>query len=292
MRIVDLIKNKSPFISLEFFPPKDRDEWPAFFRTVERVASINPIFASVTYGAGGSTQSDTLEIVSRLSRDHGLEVMAHLTCIGATPDTIQRFLDALCEAGVNSVLALRGDPPKDAPEMISTCETLEHASDLVSLIRASHPGMGIGVAGYPETHPEATSPESDLEYLKLKLDQGGDFVITQLFFDNRSYFDFVRKIRNMGVEKPVIPGILPVVSLKVIKRILSLCGATIPPDYLKELEQADRGGGTAAVQEVGVAHARRQAKELLASGVPGIHFYTLNRADVILDLADGLLPHS
>lgn len=290
MRIADLIKNKSPFISLEFFPPKEKNEWPTFFRTVERLASISPLFASVTYGAGGGTQSDTLDIVTRLSRDHGLEAMAHLTCISATPDTIGRFLDALSAAGVGNVLALRGDPPKDAPEGFTTCETLRHASDLVSLIRASHPDMGIGVAGYPETHPEAASPESDLEYLRLKLDRGGDFVITQLFFDNRSYFDFVGRVRNMGIDRPVIPGILPVVSIRVIKRIISLCGATIPRELMERLEEADRSGGTAAVQEVGMAHARRQAEELLAAGAPGIHFYTLNRSDVILDLADGLLP--
>lgn len=290
MRIADLIAHKKPFISLEFFPPKDKAEWPAFFGIVERLKELEPLFVSVTYGAGGSTQSDTLEIVTRLTRDYGLEAMAHLTCVGATPDAIRTFLDELVKAGVQNVLALRGDPPKDAPAGFATCKELHYASDLVTFIRSCYPDLGLGVAGYPETHPEAKSPGSDLDYLKLKLDQGGDFIITQLFFDNRSYFDFVRRARELGIEKPIIPGIIPVVSLKVINRIVSLCGAAIPAAFMAELEEADRRGGAAAVQAIGVAYARRQAQELLAAGVPGVHLYTLNRADVILDLTRGLLP--
>jgi methylenetetrahydrofolate reductase (NADPH) len=290
VRIADLIATKSPFISLEFFPPKERGEWPSFFQAVEQLAEVNPLFVSVTYGAGGSTQSDTLEIVTRLTRDLGLEAMAHLTCVGATPEAILAFVDQLAAAGVHNVLALRGDPPKDAPHNFLSCDALQHASDLVAYIRSVHPELGLGVAGYPESHPEAESPRSDLEYLKLKLDNGGDFVITQLFFDNSSYFDFVRRAREMGIDKPIIPGIIPVVSLKVIQRIVSLCGATIPPTFLAELEEADRSGGAAAVREAGVAHARRQAEELLRGGAPGIHLYTLNRADVILELTRELLP--
>jgi methylenetetrahydrofolate reductase (NADPH) len=165
-----------------------------------------------------------------------------------------------------------------------------NASDLISFIRKTHPEMGLGVAGYPETHPEAKSPDDDLSFLRLKLDYGGDFIITQLFFDNQSYFDFVRQARNKGIDKPIIPGIIPVVSLKVIKRIVALSGANIPPRYLTELEEADRLGGTAAVRKLGVSFARKQAEELLAAGVPGIHIYTLNRADVIFELTKGLLP--
>jgi methylenetetrahydrofolate reductase (NADPH) len=290
VRIADLIATKSPFISLEFFPPKERGEWPTFFQAVEQLAEVNPLFVSVTYGAGGSTQSDTLEIVTRLTRDLSLEAMAHLTCVGATPKAILEFLNQLASAGIHNVLALRGDPPKDAPDNFLSCDSLQHASDLVAYIRSVHPELGLGVAGYPESHPEAESPQSDLEYLKLKLDNGGDFVITQLFFDNTSYFDFVRRARQQGIHKPIIPGIIPVVSLKVIQRIVSLCGATIPPRFLAELEQANREGGATAVREVGVAHARRQAEELLGGGAPGIHIYTLNRADITLELTRGLLP--
>jgi methylenetetrahydrofolate reductase (NADPH) len=290
MRIVDQMNEGEQFLSLEFFPPKDKNEWPAFFKTAGRLSQLNPLFASVTYGAGGSTQGDTLEIVTRLKKEHGLETMAHLTCVGAYRGALQQFLDDLAQAEVYNVLALRGDPPADASPEFSACRTLLHASDLAAFIKEAHPGMGIGVAGYPETHPEAVGPQEDLDYLKLKLDQGGDFVITQLFFDNSHYFDFVARARAVGVTKPIIPGIIPVVSLKVIRRIVSMCGATLPPAYLAELEEADRSGGAAAVQRLGVAYARRQAQELLAAGVPGVHIYTLNRDEAVLELVDGLLP--
>lgn len=291
MKIVEKMDRlQKQFISLEFFPPKDKNEWPSFFRVADRLAQLQPLFASVTYGAGGSTKGDTLEIVSRLRNEHGLDTMAHLTCIGAYRGDLQLFLDRLVAAGVDNVLALRGDLPQDAPPEFSACRTLLHASDLAAFIKECHPDMGIGVAGYPEVHPEAVDAEHDLSYLKLKLDQGGDFAITQLFFDNDLYFDFVAKARSIGVDKPIIPGIIPVVSLKVIQRIISLCGATLPAAYLAELEEADRQGGAAAVQKVGVAHARKQAEGLLAAGVPGVHIYTLNRDQVVLDLVDGLLP--
>jgi methylenetetrahydrofolate reductase (NADPH) len=290
MRIVDQMNEGEQFISLEFFPPKDKNEWAAFFKTAGRLAQVKPLFASVTYGAGGSTQGDTLEIVTRLKKEHGLETMAHLTCVGAYRGVLQQFLDDLAQAEVFNVLALRGDPPIGTPAEFSACRTLLHASDLAAFIREAHPGMGIGVAGYPETHPEAIGPQEDLACLKLKLDQGGDFAITQLFFDNSHYYDFVARARAAGVSKPIIPGIIPVVSLKVIRRIVSMCGATLPPAYLAELEEADRLGGAAAVQRLGIAYARRQAQDLLASSVPGVHIYTLNRDEAVLELVDGLLP--
>lgn len=290
MKIVDKIEQGKQFLSLEFFPPKDKAEWPVFFRTAERLSQLDPLFASVTYGAGGSTKGDTLEIVTRLKKDYGMETMAHLTCVGAYRGELQQFLDSLAQAGVDNVLALRGDRPVDAPPEFSACRTLLHASDLVSFIKESHPEIGVGVAGYPETHPEAVEPQSDLSYLRLKLDNGGDFAITQLFFENSHYFEFLAKARAAGVDKPIIPGIIPVVSLKVIQRIISLCGAKLPPGYLAQLEEADRTGGAQAVQKLGIQYARRQCEELLAAGVPGVHIYTLNRDEVVLHLVDGLLP--
>ncbi len=290
MRIIDSISQNKQFISFEFFPPKTREDWPSFFLTVQRLARLKPLFASVTYGAGGSTNADSLEIVSRLQNNYGLETMAHLTCIGSTPDEISLFLNELAAAGVGNVLALRGDLPLDGSVNASIPSPLQHASDLVTLIRTSFPALGIGVAGYPEVHPEAASPQADLSFLKLKLDSGADFAITQLFFDNSLYHAFVKRAREAGITKPIIPGILPVVSLKVIRRIVSLCGASIPAEFLAELEKADQAGGAAAVQRVGVAHARRQAQELLEAGVPGVHIYTLNRAEVVVDLVEGLLP--
>lgn len=288
MKIINAIKPDKQFISLEYFPPKARADWPAFFNTVQRLAQLKPLFASVTYGAGGSANAESLEIVTRIQQDYSLETMAHLTCLGSSVDEVSRFLASLANAGVSNVLALRGDLPQDGSVETPLPSPLQYASDLVSLIQTSFPAMGIGVAGYPEVHPEATSPETDLDCLKLKLDRGADFAITQLFFDNNLYHSFVRKTRAAGISKPIIPGILPVVSLKVIKRIVSLCGASIPAEFLADLEKADQAGGAAAVQRVGVAHAKRQTQELLDAGVPGVHIYTLNRAEVVLDLVDGV----
>ena len=288
MKIIDSINQNTQFISLEFFPPKTREDWPAFFQTVERLTVLKPLFASVTYGAGGSTNIDTLEIVTRIQQEYNLETMAHLTCLGSSTEDVTRFLDDLAAAGVSNVLALRGDLPQDGSVSAPLPSPLQYASDLVGLIRSSFPAKGIAVAAYPETHPEATSPDADLTALKLKLDNGADFAITQLFFDNTLYHAFVKRARAAGITKPIIPGILPVVSLKVIKRIVSLCGASIPAEFLAELEQADQNGGAAAVQKVGVAHARRQTQELLDAGVPGVHIYTLNRAEVVFGLVENL----
>lgn len=289
MKIIDGINSGNKFISLEYFPPKVKEEWPQFFQTVELLNQLNPLFVSVTYGAGGSTYSDSLEIVTRLSCDFGQMVMAHLTCICSSEAEIAPFLDKLSAAGVHNILALRGDPPVGQNASSVTAGNLQHASDLVKFIRGYSVNSGVAVACYPETHPDAVSPESDLEYLKLKLDEGGDFAITQLFFENRIYHDFVDRARKAGITKPIIPGILPVVSLKVIKRIASLCGASIPPNFMAELEEADQNGGAEAVQKVGVSYARKQAKELIADGVPGVHLYTLNRSEAIIKLAEGLI---
>lgn len=288
MRIVELFERGNPFISLEFFPPKEQVDWPGFFRCAEKLRSINPLFVSVTYGAGGSTQSHTLEIVTRLKRDLLLEPMAHLTCVGATEAGILAFLEELRSVGVDNILALRGDPPQDQPLSVSAKRDFTYASDLVSFVRKRFPEMGIGVAGYPEGHPEASSHESDLNALTCKLGAGGDFVVTQLFFDNSLYWDFVRRARNAGVQKPIIPGIMPIFSLKVIRKVLSLCGASIPADFMANLEAANERGGADAVQVLGMAYAREQIKGLLEKGAPGIHLYTLNRDEACLRLLDGL----
>ena len=289
MKIIDRINQKKKFVSLEYFPPKEREDWPAFFRVVERLAQLDPLFASVTYGAGGSNQDATLEIVTHMQKQLGLETMAHLTCVGAQADRLNSFLDDLACSGIRNILALRGDPPKDTDLEQLTESPLHFASDLVSFVRNNHPDIGIGVAAYPEIHPEAVNEATDLGYLKLKLDLGGDFAITQLFFENQFYFDFVAKARLRGIEKLIIPGILPILNLKMIQRIKELSGAFIPDDFMSALEDADRSGGPALVRKVGVAHARRQAEELFAAGVQGVHLYTFNRAEAVLELTEGLL---
>jgi len=274
-----------PFrVSFEFFPPKTADMEDSLWRAIQRLAPLAPDFVSVTYGAGGGTQAFTLEIVTRLKRDYGLEPMAHLTCVGASEATIQGFLASLCEAGIDNVLALRGDPPKGVDTFVPDSEAFQHATDLVAFIRERFPRLGVGVAGYPEKHPEAPSLDEDLNFLKLKQDVGGQFVTTQLFFDNDKYFEFVEKARARGVTAPILPGVMPVLSLASILRMSTMCGASIPPAFLASLEQADAQGGGEAVQLVGVEYARQQVRDLLRRGAPGVHLYTLNKAEACLDI--------
>lgn len=280
MKIIEMLHQAHQSrLSLEFFPPKDKALWPKFFETVEDLKVLDPLFVSVTYGAGGSTQAATLEIVARLKQEHSLEPMAHLTCVGASSAGLKAFLDDLVKAEVDNVMALRGDPPKGETTFTPSDEGFVHASDLVSFIRKEYPDMGVGVAGYPEGHPEAVSLEQDLLFLKKKLDLGGEFAVTQLFFDNQFYWDFTARAKQVGINKPILPGIMPIFSLKVIQRITSLCGASLPGPFLAQLKQADAQGGDEAVQEVGMAHAAMQIRDLLDKGVPGVHLYTMNRAD-------------
>jgi len=288
VRIIDMIRPGGKFVSLEFFPPKDPQEWPGFFQTVERLAAVDPLFVSVTYGAGGGTQDNTLEIVRRLRRDMGLTPMAHLTCVGASAARLDGFLSALEEADVHNVLALRGDPPKGGAHFEPDSDQFRHASDLVAYIRRHYPDMGVGVAGYPEGHPECSTFHEDFEFLKFKLDRGGDFAITQLFFDSRLYWNFTERLGEMGVKKPIIPGVLPVMSVKSAKRVLGFCGASIPGRLLLDLEEADARGGSEAACRVGIEWAKRQCRELLDGGAPGVHLYTLNRPEACLEIVGAL----
>lgn len=273
-----------PFFSLEFFPPKDEAQWPEFLDTVRRLKALEPLFVSVTYGAGGSSQDRTLQITSRI-RAMGLETMAHLTCVGADAERIDEFLRRLAAAGVDNVLALRGDPPKGGESIAADAE-FRYAVDLVRYVRRVQPHMGVGVAGYPAPHPESPSFALDRAYTLAKIQAGADFAVTQLFFDVREYFDLVDNLRGQGVTVPVVPGILPVQSLDSIRRVLGMCGANIPGNLYLDLEEAHKKGGVEAVREVGLRHALRQIRQLLEGGAPGIHLYTLNRAGLCLRLAE------
>ena len=284
MKISSLMADSKPFISLEFFPPRDQSAWPGFFSQVEKLEEVNPLFVSVTYGAGGSTQDYTLEIVSRMKNNYGLEPMAHLTCVGASRERIMGFLRNLKSAGVQNVLALRGDPPGGEEKFVPDSEEFQHASDLVSFIREHFPDFCVGVAAYPEGHVEAQTLDEDILFLKKKLDLGSDFAVTQLFFDNAHYFSFLEKARTAGIDKPIIPGILPVTSLNIIRKSISLSGASLPNGFMESLEEAEQTGGAEAVREMGTQHAIGQVRGLLEGGAPGVHLYTLNKADTCLQI--------
>jgi methylenetetrahydrofolate reductase (NADPH) len=264
-----------PVFSFEFFPPKTPDGEERLLETLAELRPLAPAFVSVTYGAGGSTRDKTIEVVSRIKNEFGLEAMAHLTCVNATVDDLRRTLDEMRAAGVDNVLGLRGDPPRGQERWTKTEGGLEYSYELVRLMRADY-DFAIGGAAFPETHIHATSPEDDLRFLKAKVDEGVDFLITQMFFDNRFYFDFVERAREIGVDVPIIPGVMPILSLDGIKRMTELSAAHLPEGLEEQLES--RRGDEDAVTDLGVSYATLQCAELLAGGAPGIHFITLNRS--------------
>src|SRR3954470_5927258 len=276
MRIDEAYATRSdPVFSFEFFPPKTEEGERNLYNALAELRPLDPAFVSVTYGAGGSTRDKTIEIVRRIKQDYELEAMAHFTCVAATTEQLRDTLDQMVAVGIDNVLALRGDPPAGQEEWTKTEGGLEYSRELVELIRAGYP-FSIGAACFPETHIHATSAEDDLYYLKEKVDAGARFLITQLFFDNALYFDFVHRARDVGIDVPIVPGIMPITNVKQLDRMTSLCGASIPSRLRREL--VSRSDQPDAVGDFGVAYATMQCAELLRGGAPGIHFYTLNRS--------------
>ena len=276
MRIDETLREEGPTFSFEFFPPKTAQGEENLYAALADLRSLEPAFVSVTYGAGGSTRSKTIEIVKRIKEEWGLEAMAHFTCVGATVPELRSTLDEMRDAGIENVLALRGDPPAGETEWTKTDGGLEYSRELVELIDGDYPALAIGAACFPETHIHATSAEDDLEHLAGKVGAGVDFLITQLFFDNAFYFDFVERARAAGVTVPIIPGIMPITRVGQIERMAAMCGSKIPDELSRELHA--REDDEEAVLDFGVAYATLQCAELLAAGAPGIHFYTLNRS--------------
>jgi methylenetetrahydrofolate reductase (NADPH) len=275
MRIDQILAAQAPVFSFEFFPPKTEVGERNLYGALAELQSLQPSFVSVTYGAGGSTREKTIEIVKRIKDEHRLEAMAHFTCVGATVPELRETLDEMLGAGIDNVLALRGDPPAGTQVWTKTEGGLEYSRELVELIAADYP-FAIGAACFPETHIHAESPEADLQHLVEKVNAGVAFLITQLFFDNARYFDFVERARGAGITVPIIPGIMPITQAGQVERMAQMCGAAIPSGLRRELHA--RGEEAEAVLDFGVAYATLQCAELLAAGAPGIHFYTLNRS--------------
>ena len=277
VRIDEILKRAEPSFSVEFFPPKTEEGRTQLFETVEVLSKLDPAFFSVTYGAGGSTadRQTTLEITCAIRDEHGVEAMAHLNCVGETAEGLRSVVDGIAEAGIENILALRGDPPRGSTDFVQPDGGLGSAAELAAMIAGTHPEMAIGGACFPEVHPEAASPEDDLAYLKTKVDAGASFLVTQLFFDNRAYFRFVEAARSAGIDVPIIPGVIPIVSYDQVKRTCALCDASIPEGLAASLE--DLGGDERAEYEFGISYGAAQCAGLLAAGAPGIHFYALNR---------------
>ena len=275
MRIDEILDDRRPCFSFEFFPPKTDDGLENLWRAANELKQDDPAFVSVTYGAGGSTRDRTIGIVKRIKQELGLEAMAHFTCVGATVPELRKVLDEMRNAGIENVLALRGDPPEGHEEWRATPGGLTYSTELIELISENY-DFTVGAACFPEVHIHSPSLEQDIRVMKEKVANGARFLITQLFFENELYFDFVDEVRAAGIDVPIIPGIMPIQAYGQIHRITKMCGASIPADLERELAQ--RQDDEAAVRDFGVAYATLQCAELLARGAPGIHFYVLNRS--------------
>ena len=282
VKVTDMLRfareRGEPIFSFEFFPPKTDDGVRQLFETVEALRPLGPAFVSVTYGAGGSTRQRTVELVTRLKRETEVEAMAHVTCVGASRGEIADLLDEIAAAGIHNVLALRGDPPRGQDTFEARPDGFRYASELVEFIR-SQPGRWsfcVGAAAYPEGHVETRDLARDLKHLTHKVAAGVDFLVTQLFFHNPHYFRFLERARAAGIEVPIVPGIMPFTNVDQVERFTAMCGAQIPPAL--HAAMAVRRADPESALQLGVAYATLQCADLLRRGVPGIHFYTLNRS--------------
>ncbi len=288
MRISDALAMQRPFFSFEFFPPKDDAGSRQLFSSMAALQPLRPAFVSITYGAGGSTRARTVALAKEIQQETGLTVVAHVTCVGADRSQLRALFDDLARAGIENVLALRGDGPAGKP-FETTSGGFTYASELVAMLRRNY-GFCVGAACYPEKHPESASLEDDLVNLKIKVDSGADFLVSQLFFDNATFFEFERRARATGVTIPILPGLMPITNFGQIRRFVAMCGASIPPKLSVEMEA--RKDDVKAVEDLGVAYASMQAVELLRGGAPGIHFYTLNRSPATRAIVSSLLAAS
>jgi len=271
-------------LSFELFPPKTPESEAVMWRTVDELMAFDPALITCTYGAGGSTRGTTLDVLKGVIARHDLPVASHLTCVGSSVAELRDYLHEALALGVTAIVALRGDPPKGETAFRQTDGGLRYASELVALIRSEFPEFGILVAGYPETHQEAMSPAADLENLKRKCAAGSDVVVTQLFYDNADFFRFRDRCTALGITQPIVPGVMPVTNFAQIRRIASLCKAQLPDAFTRAFEAA--GDDEAAQFEVGVDYAARQVEALVAAGVPGIHFYVLNKSPATIRVLD------
>jgi methylenetetrahydrofolate reductase (NADPH) len=262
-------------LSFELFPPKTPEGEAALYQNLAELAAFKPDFVTCTYGAGGSTRSKTLEIICEVKKRHALPVASHLTCVGSTKDQLRAYLRDALEKKIDFIVALRGDPPKGETTFTAVEGGLRYANELVAMLRAEFPTFGLLVAGYPETHQEAISPEVDLDNLKRKVDAGAEIVVTQLFYDNADFFRFRDRCAAKGIRIPIVPGLLPVTNLAQIQRITSLCKACLPEDFVAKLKERDDADWQF---QVGIEQCTRQAQELIDAGAPGIHFYVLNKS--------------
>ena len=287
MKIGEILKRGVFSVSFEFFPPKTEEGERQLFETIRDLKRLKPTFVSVTYGAGGSTRDRTRRVVKRIHEEAGLNVMAHLTCIAHTRDELVEILSDYDRMGIDNILALRGDVPRDKPDFRPPEGGCRYAVELVRLIRENFgERFSVGVASYPEGHPESPNMEWEIRFFREKVLAGADFSITQMFFENSYYYEFVDLCQRSGIEVPIIPGIMPITNFKQIKKFASMCGATIPQSLIEKMEPVE--DRPEEVEKIGVDFAVRQCEDLISNGVPGLHFYTLNRSRATLKIYEAI----
>ena len=286
MHISEILNQQRTILSYEFFPPKTQKGSHNLFRAIYNLIPLEPSCVSVTYGAGGSTRELTQELVVRIQKETSLTVVSHITCVGATKEEIKKILRTYTESGIENVMALRGDPPQDQEKFTPVTGGFTYATELVRFVKKEFPGLGIGVAGYPEGHPETPNRLKEMEHLKKKVDEGADYICTQLFFDNHDFYDFRERCVQAGITIPILAGIMPVTSMKNMQRIAELArGAHFPARFMKSLSRAN---SDEQIEKAGIHWSAEQVRDLLDNDVKGIHFYTLNKADHVINICSSL----
>ena len=288
MKITDIFKQKDKTFSFEIFPPKTPEgDIKLIHETLKELSLLKPDFVSCTYGAAGGNKDKTLALVEHIQKAYNIPSMAHLTCISHTKDEIHEIVKKAKVKGIQNILALRGDPPRDNPELVPGIDNYKHSSELITFLRQEYKDIFcLGVAGFPEMHPLSANKETDIKYLKHKIDCGADFIITQLFFDNKIYFDYVESVRKSGITKRIIPGILPITSYDGLIKFCKTCGATIP-DKVHEIFAPIKDNPEKIIK-AGIDFAVEQSLDLIKKGAPGIHFYTLNKVYPIKNIVEKL----
>lgn len=287
VHIADVLKSNQPALSFEFFPPKTQEGSDALFQTISDLTPLEPVYVSVTYGAGGSTRQLTHDLVVRLSQELGITIVAHLTCVGASKDEIKQILARYAESGIHNIMALRGDPPKEAAgEWKPHPDGFLYAADLVTFIKKHFPEMGVGVAGFPEGHHSTPNRLKEIEFLKAKIDSGADYICTQMFFDNHDFYDFKERCELAGINVPIIAGIMPITSRKGMQRMAEMTlGSRFPAKLLRAMARAE---DDEYAENVGIHWATEQTRDLIDNGVDGVHFYTLNKSKATLKIYQAL----
>lgn len=286
MLVKDILNANKISFSFEFFPPKAEKDWDKLFKTIADLMPLKPAYVSVTYGAGGSTRDRTHKLVVRIKQETDLTVVSHLTCVGSDQEEVMAILQNYSDSGIENILALRGDPPKGQQDWVQPQDCFNYASDLVSFIKKNFPNMGVGVAGFPEGHPDTPNRLQEIDYLKAKVDEGADYIVTQLFFDNRDFYDFRERCELAGIHVPIIAGIMPITTRHGMTRMAELAaGARLPARLLKSIARADNDD---YVERVGVHWATEQVRDLIDNNVRGIHFYTLNNSRATLKIYEAL----